>query len=102
MLAFYYFYTVRSLAQCDGRTLATLLAATVESHKEMMAAAFHLKSDHRVVAQHDRTHAETVRRNGSERKYVGAGDDDRTANRKGVGGGTGGRADHKTIGLICG
>lgn len=100
MLALYYFYAVWRFPKCERGALVAFPAPAVQGNEERVTATLHTESNHRLVGDDYRPHAQTVGRYCSEGKDVGAWDNDRPAYRKGVGCGTCWRAHHKTVGLV--
>lgn len=88
----------------DGEAggLAARLAAAVDGHKEIVAAALDVEGDGPVVADDDGSHVEAVGGDGSDSDGLAVGHDDGAAHTERVGRGAGGSGHDEAVGLVGG
>ena len=93
-------HAIGSTAQGETRRVRQLLAAAVKGNEEIVRATLDSQFNDRVFGNNNRTHVERVRCNGGQRKDMGARNNDRATDRKGIGGGTRRRRHYQTVGLV--
>ena len=78
------------------------LAASVDGHEEVVAAAFDVEGDFPVVADDDGAHVEAVGCHGGDGDGLAVGHDDGASHAQRVGGGAGGGGYDESVGLVGG